>query len=212
MKTNDFKPLFMYLLILIAILPAAVTLDNPHDLRASQFMVLAPMISASGVMSLINFFKSISVQRGIYFLVLITVVVNAGIFIYQYSQSYELRNVYQQHDLVELAENINVEGKDCSKIFIQDIENQPYIYLTVFTGISPMEFQSMQKSINTNWIWDLYKQLGRFYFQNKESIKVEFEKPSIEKQLFIYSEKRSDQPAIDSVLTSEVGWMYFYKK
>jgi len=145
-------------------------------------------------------------------LVLIAVVANGSLLLYRYSQSYELRNNYQQHDLVQLAEKINEEGKDCNKIFIQDIENQPYIYMTVFTGISPMKFQAMQKSINTNWIWDLYKQLGRFYFQNKESINDEFQKPSIEKQLFIYSEKRNDQPPIDSVLTSEVGWMYFYKK
>jgi hypothetical protein len=129
-----------------------------------------------------------------------------------YSQSYRLRNGFQQHELVVMAEKIKKYGVDCSKIYIQDLENQPYIYLTVFTDISPFQFQAMEKTVNSDWIWDHFLRLGKYYFETNENIQREFNNYSSERRLFLTVEKRSDQNAIDSVFTDEAGWLYFYKR
>ncbi|MCY7409843.1 MAG: glycosyltransferase family 39 protein [Chitinophagales bacterium] len=210
--TKLFPFYYIYILIIIVILPAAITLTNPHSLRASGFLMLAPLISAAGIIFLVRFFKKEKIRQSIFFFFLSIIIINASIFIYSYANSYSLGNTLQQHGLVLLAEKINVEAKDCEQIYIENIENQPYIYITAFTGITPQQFQAAEKKVNTNWIWDYYLQLGKYYFRTKEEINLEMNQPSNQKRLFIYSKKRNDVVAIDSVLTDEVGWVYFYKK
>src|SRR6185436_7350505 len=86
-KDSILKPVHFYLLLFIAIFPAALTFPNPHALRASCLVVLLPMISSNGILWM---YEKIKKEHLKILLLAVTsglIIFNAAFFIHQYVHS-----------------------------------------------------------------------------------------------------------------------------
>ncbi len=210
-KSSYIKAVHYYVLVFLAILPAALTVFNPHSLRSSGLIILYPMATAAGVIFIANFIKSIRLKFGFLSIFVFSIVINSGYIVRKYAQNWDFKNSMHQNELVQIGSKINQIKNNYNKIFIQNFENhfQEYIYIASFCNIKPIEFQLMKKIVIKNGAEDKFRQLGKYYFFDKEKITNEImaEKG---KNLIVFNSKVPDYQIVDSLNTPHESF-YFYK-
>ncbi|MES2796620.1 MAG: glycosyltransferase family 39 protein [Bacteroidota bacterium] len=202
------KPWHIYLLIFLAILPSSLTIDNPHALRASSGVILYPMISAAGILFIYNFFRGEKLKKGFAILIISAITLNSSRIIYKYLNNWELKNASHQNELVLLSQKINTLKNDYSKIFIENLGIQPYIYVATYCDIQPKEFQKMKKVYENRGV-DKFKQLGKYYFFDKGKL-IEYKKEKTGLNLIVFNSKNTEFELIDSLVTRPETF-YFYR-
>jgi hypothetical protein len=192
----------------LAVLPSSMTMNNPHALRASSLVILYPMVSAAGFCWIINFMKKQKIKYVIVGLFSVGVVANSSRLIWKYLNDWNLKNYSHQNELVVMSQKVNELKNDYSKIYIQNLGIQPYIYIASYCEIMPAEFQKMKK-VYENLGVDKFHQLGKYYFFDKEK----FSKDSLYqngKNLIVFNSKKADLQLVDS-LDERYEKFYFYK-
>jgi len=196
-KNEKLNPIYIYLIIVISILPSALTYDNPNALRASCNLILFPMISAGGILVIYeaigNKMLKIFLLGGISSLLFFNSMIN----VVKYTKSKELHGAGQQGILVELSKRINLLKDKYSKIYIEDLGNQPYIYIASYCDMNPKQFQEAYKNIERSG-WDHFVQLDKYFFLNKESI-LETINENKDESLLILKLKDSNYNLVDSI-------------
>ena len=208
-KTNVFNPLYIYILLFLAILPSALTYDSPHALRASSSLILLPLFSAAGVLFIWERFKNVHIKNVFAVTLFILIVWNAFVCVQKYVNDYGLRIDNQQHALVKLFKNLNLHSAGFDRIYIEDLGNQPYIYVATYCDIKPKEFQFGEKEVDQLHDWDHFSQLGKYCFYSKNDI--EKVKDTTGKKMLLLQSKEDGYTLIDSV-NIDGKQFYYYSK
>jgi 4-amino-4-deoxy-L-arabinose transferase-like glycosyltransferase len=203
-----FNRLYFYLLVIICILPSALTFDNPHSLRTSCVVILYPLISSAGFMMVYNqvprqkFKMLFAVLMGGLLVANFTSVANA------YVKNFQLRAVGQQALLVQLGKKVNQYQHSFDRIYIEYFGNQPYMYITHYCEIKPQAFKETYID-NIGAGWDHVSQLDKFYFLESDTV---VKKLALKKyrSLGVLKSKVNAYPLIDSISVNNKT-LYFYK-
>jgi 4-amino-4-deoxy-L-arabinose transferase-like glycosyltransferase len=192
---------YVYVALIISILPAALTTGNPNTLRSSGMAVLTPLISAAGVIWIGRLLAKRQTLRRIYYpAVVAAVVLSAGAIIYRYSQSIVFREAYYQHFLIHLDTALGQKQNDFDAVIIERYGSQRYIYVATFTGMTPREFQRAPKVIYSDGM-DSFRRLGKYYFVSRPMMQQTADSLASRKAkiLFVSSIPLRGLRAVDSV-------------
>lgn len=142
---------FIWYLLAISPLPAALTIDVVQSLR-SYFMVLPLSIVAGfGVYFYLEFLKKIKQKAVSYGLAFITLFLYLFFFIYFWDQYFlhtPLRNSqYWQYGYKEAVQFIKDRVGDYDKVIFTQKYGQPYIYYLLYTKYDPAKYQAQAKLI-----------------------------------------------------------------
>ena len=209
-KTHVFNPIFLYVFLFLAILPSALTESSPHALRASASMILIPLFSAAGVVFIWERFKKERIKSVFVGVLIIAILSNAYLFVNTYANDPYLRSDNQQHGLVKLCKDLNLHTSGYSSIYIEDLGNQPYIYVASYCGMTPEEFQLGEKEYDKSSDWDHFRKLGKYYFYSKSDIEKVPANAS-EKKLILLQSKEDSYTLIDSVNIDGNNFYYYSK-
>lgn len=206
-SSRSLSPIYIYLFIILSILPSALTPDNPHALRTSCNVVLFPMVSAAGILIVCNLIKNKSLRVGSTLVISLMIIFNSVSDIKIYINNADLIGAGQQNLLVKLAKRLFLHKDQYSQIFIEDIGNQPYMYIVGYCDIHPEQFQNAYKQIEGDG-WDHFIQLDKYFFLNKEDI-VKYSINNNKKNLLILKSKTTHYKLIDSVVVYNEK-LFFY--
>ncbi|MGK2962062.1 MAG: hypothetical protein ACSLFK_07940 [Gemmatimonadaceae bacterium] len=164
-KIPGFRP-FLYVALLIAVLPAAITFPNPHSLRAASSAILFPFFSAAGVIAIHDLLSSRrSLARAFAGLAGLGITASFSFAAYMYVFSPAAKDFRMQNALVQAAQKVSRHQGNYDRVFIShEGVSMPYIYYVAFTGMTPREYQSAPKEFATVDGWDAARRVGRFYF------------------------------------------------
>jgi len=146
--------LLALVLLLISIIPAAITKESPHALRSLSVVPFMVMISAMGV----TFFKKYFFVFLIISLAFFMNYILNFIYIYPgYSQT------AWQSGYKEIFTNIDDSEKE--KIAVSDKDGQPYIFALFYLKIDPEKFrlEVVRNSVD-KWGFSTVKKFGKFEF------------------------------------------------
>jgi 4-amino-4-deoxy-L-arabinose transferase-like glycosyltransferase len=196
-SSKNLNPIYIYMFVILSILPSALTPDNPHALRTSCNVVLFPMISAAGILIICHFIKNESWRVGAIFAISLMIIFNSVSNIKVYTNNAELIGAGQQNLLVKLAMKLVLYKDQYSQIFIEDIGNQPYMYIVGYCNVHPEQFQNAYKQIEGNG-WDHFTQFDKYFFLPKEDI-IKASMKNKKKSLLILKSKNKEYQLMDSV-------------
>ncbi len=155
---------FLFLAVVISILPAAITTGNPNALRASGFAVLSPFLSGAGMVLLASLISSDRVRRRLYYPVAVgAVLVSAGGLVYWYTKSSVYREAYFQQILVDMSKKLGAYEDSYDRIILERFGTQPYIYIASYSPMTPREFQQAPKNFYSTGM-DEFTTLGKYHF------------------------------------------------
>lgn len=210
LKNNkSLPPFLLYLLLFVFILPGSLTQDNPHALRTYGASILFPLFSASAIVFLYQKIKKDVLRFSYLILVTLMIVINSVVLINHYSQNSSLKDEGQQNSIVQMSKRINSLKEKYSNIYIEDVGNQPYIYIASYCGFKPAQFQAAYKNYEA-WGWDHFIQLDKYWFLNKTALDTISPKPG-RKELFVMLDNIPARKMIDSLDTRQCRF-YFYEQ
>ena len=164
--------LFLYIVLLIAVLPAAITFPNPHSLRAASSALLFPLFSAAGVIAIYDrLSRRPSLARAFGVLAGLGIAASFGFDAYMYVFSPTAKDFRMQNALVQTAQKVTPHLGTHDRVFIADEDvSMPYLYYVAFTGMTPREYQSVPKEFGSAKGWDVARRVGHFYFRSDEEL------------------------------------------
>ncbi|MGK2960980.1 MAG: glycosyltransferase family 39 protein [Gemmatimonadaceae bacterium] len=155
---------FLFLALVISILPAAITTGNPNTLRASGFAVLSPFLSGAGMVLLASLINSDRVRRRLYYPIAVgAVLISAGALLNWYMKSPVYREAYFQQILVDMSKKLGAYEDEYDRIILERFGTQPYIYIASYSPMTPREFQQAPKSFYSTGM-DEFTMLGKYHF------------------------------------------------
>lgn len=207
-KLNTKFPLgFIAFAVFAVVLPAALTFANPSALRASGFVIFAPICTALGWVFCIGFIKNKKTTQIAHYIGLAVLVTYCSYTAYSYHQSLDLRNRNQQHYLVSAYQKLNSYKDNYPKIFIENTTGESYLYLISFCNIEPKEFQTMQKDF-AKMEFDDFRSLGKYHLVKAENLPQSIEQIAPNDKVLIVSQtKFEDLKLLDS---SDFAYPRFY--
>lgn len=160
---------FIAFAVVATVLPAALTFANPSALRASGFVILAPICTAVGWVFITQKIKNSAVAKWVNYTGLVVLVLYCGYTAYSYHQSTDLRNRNQQHYLTALYQKLNSYKDQYPKVIIENTTGESYLYLLAFCNIAPKDFQAMHKDFYRAE-WDDFRSLDKYHFVRAEDL------------------------------------------
>jgi 4-amino-4-deoxy-L-arabinose transferase-like glycosyltransferase len=209
-KTQAIKPIYFYILLIIAVLPSTLTRDNPHALRSSCLIVLLPFITATGIIVIYRQFSNSLVKFSFLALTFIAIIWNGIFYIKTYIKSNELRSHDMQVLLVKACQKLNTYKDDYQTIYMEPLGNQPYIYTLFYCNVRPQEFQTANKEINGS-SWDDFRKMDKYYFMSTGEIEEQTRRNNSSKTLILLRAKNHNYEVLDSV-ENENEKVYFHRK
>ena len=209
-KDQPFKPLHFYLILLIGILPSALTYENPHALRASGIVALLPLLSAAGVMFIYQNLKSPAWRNVFLGISTACIIANGLYFTDTYASSTELKSTDQQPFIVAAAKKVNELKLGFDKIFVERLGTQDYVYYVYYTGMKPREFQQAKKIVKQD-VWDNVEQIDNFYFRLGSELADQKPEPG-KKELYVMTSRRPDLVLVDSVVSGRWKILFYTGK
>jgi 4-amino-4-deoxy-L-arabinose transferase-like glycosyltransferase len=200
---------YFYLLLVIVIIPSALTLGNPHALRVSGLVALLPMLTAAGILYVLNQIRDGRWKK--VFLVITTslVVANSLYFIGEYTGSEEFQNDQQENYLALMSAQLNQYKDRYSRVYLEDMGNMPYIYITHFCQIPPRAFHRAQKVIENRGL-DHFIQLDKYYFLSPTEIDHQV-KTYPGKSLIVLKQRHRAYKLIDSIEAYNRKKIFFHE-
>lgn len=132
--------------LLIAPIPAALTFQSPHALRAQSMVIPLTIISAHGMSVFLNFIKQIKIKQLISFSYIFIALVftwSVSRYLHQYyvhmAKTYPYSSQYGVEEMVSFVES-NFNKYD--KFVITTRYDQPYILYLFYSKYSPSKFQA----------------------------------------------------------------------
>ncbi len=167
----------------ICLMPAAVGRLNPHPMRASGVWALYPILAALGAVTFGTILSrgwaklqggagTSSVRAAWAATAAVAVLIAAaGTFnVVRYLRQPDWHGDRAQNDLVAIGQWARDHGDQYDRIFVDAPGLFPYLYVTVFSGMSPAEFQNTPRDGTvTAFGWEKFSRFGRFCFATTDT-------------------------------------------
>ncbi|PIS09388.1 hypothetical protein COT75_01780 [Candidatus Beckwithbacteria bacterium CG10_big_fil_rev_8_21_14_0_10_34_10] len=138
--------------IFLAPIPAIITIEAPHSLRASNLLIPLMIVISLGIKRLFNFFESKRYKKVFYVLFFLFYITNIGYYLYSY---YVRLPVYAapdwQYGYKEMVQYVETKENEVEKIIITLEYGQPHIFIQFYQKLKPLE------------IWQ--EKLGKYQFR-----------------------------------------------
>jgi len=161
------------MLLVLCLLPAALTDTQPHALRASGASVLVGLYSCLAWLAVAAGASAGRAtadrfawrQRAAMWLGAgaVAAAVCASLLATAYWRSEQWRDAGHQHLLVRMGQWLGRHAGGFERVIVDPAGIQPYLYVAAFAGMTPQEFQAAPKKVDTVG-WDEVMQVGRFHF------------------------------------------------
>lgn len=196
--------MLVYLLI-ISIIPAAITKESPHALRAILAIPMISLISGYGIVEL-----SKEIRYSKYFIILSTVTILGlfGWFFYQFTNTYSQQAASSwQYGYKYIFQNYSQEFKNYNEVLITDRYNQPYIFALFYLSYDPnlLRDQAQYNSID-KWYLSVIERLDNLRFTAVTAQKVATGK----KLIFASPEEKLDNIREREIIRNLDGSVAFY--
>lgn len=159
--------LFLWLWLVVALIPAALVRPSPHPLHAILAVAPLTLLSALGMVVLVDWaWATRAVRLGLSALFLAGVLIQGAWFVRFYFHRYPVLAASSFQYGVDRALRLAVKfAPPEGPIVVTDSINQPYIYVLFYDRFSPQRLQAM------DWTWsgDLFapvRSLDRYLFSN----------------------------------------------
>jgi 4-amino-4-deoxy-L-arabinose transferase-like glycosyltransferase len=200
---------YFYFLLLIAVIPAVLTKDNPHALRTASLVVLLPFLTAAGILIIYRAINSPILRNAFLAAAAGLIVWNGIVDIKHYVRSDDFRSRNMQALLAKATQRLATYKDRFNSIYIDNSSNEPYIYVLTFCNIKPQDFQRAAIKVGVDAQgWDSFEKMGKYSFLSKEEIANRV-KTSPVKSLILLKTRTADYQVIDSVQHLDEK-MYFY--
>jgi 4-amino-4-deoxy-L-arabinose transferase-like glycosyltransferase len=192
---------YLYIALFVAILPAALTTDNPATMRASAMAVLTPLFSAAGIVFIGGLVKNEVLRRRYYYPLTIGVLLlTSAAMVYRYARSEVYRELSFQKIGVDLGEAVGRHQANYDAVIVEKSVSQSYLYIAAFTPITPQEFHRVPKRLYSVGM-DTYTRLGKYHFVTTSVMDstVAMLRNRGGKYLFVSPRRMSGLAVVDSV-------------
>ena len=123
----------------------------------------------------------------------------------RYSQDEALRGLNFQNDLVLMSQTLDELRDKYDRVMIQDVGNQPYIYVIFFTKINPSEFVNAEKRFSEH-TWHHFYQVGKYHFMRRDEILKDYQQSaSLDRKVLMVVRERIP----GATLVAEAGGFMF---
>jgi 4-amino-4-deoxy-L-arabinose transferase-like glycosyltransferase len=142
-NTKNWCPILLWLII--APTAAALTFQSPHALRAHNMVIPLTIISAYGLVILVNWLQKKNLKFGIWLLVILVIWQFAR---YEHMYWVHMAKEYpfsSQYGVKELVSFVKEKEKDYQRIIVTDRYDQPYILFLFYLKYPPENFQKEHK-------------------------------------------------------------------
>lgn len=165
---SGWGPVLLWLLI--APIPAALTFQSPHALRAQNMIIPLVIISAYGALSLLEWFRRIAKSKEFFyvlsFLLFAFVTWDFTRYLHQYwvhmPKTYDFAT---QWGMKELAGYIKENGDRYETVVITDRYDQPYIHMLFYLEYPPEQFQENHElTARDKFGFSTVREFGKFKF------------------------------------------------
>lgn len=158
--------------LLIAPIPAALTFQSPHALRAQNMSIPLSIISAYGALTLWNWTTRLKLPK--YGLVILLscylVILGWGFARYLHQYYNHMAKTYpfsSQYGVKELVNYVQENQNKFSKIIITDRYDQPYILFLFYTKYPPEKFQNSHLlTTRDKFGFSTVKEFDKYSFQS----------------------------------------------
>ncbi len=137
-KNKKWQTVFLWLLI--APLPAALTFQSPHALRSANMVIPLTLLSAYGLFIICTYFKSYT--RAICVVMTLLIALSVGRYIHMYyshmAKAFPFSSQYGVKELVTYLSPIHTQYQ---KVIVTDRYDQPYILFLFYMKYDPALFQ-----------------------------------------------------------------------
>lgn len=154
---------FLLLLILISPIPAAITVESPHLLRAISALPFIAMLSGYGLYLIIGKLKKVNI---FHYLAIGIFLVFFGYFFLIFLNSYPEKSAfYWQYGYKKIFTEYKSEFARYDQVLVSDYMAQPYIFYLFYTSFDP-NLQIKQKEVNTidKWGFSVVSKYGNIVF------------------------------------------------
>jgi 4-amino-4-deoxy-L-arabinose transferase-like glycosyltransferase len=132
--------------LIIAPIPAALTFQSPHALRAQNMIIPLTIISAYGLYELIKTIKSLNYNKffiGVcYAMFILLISWNFARYLHMYHKHMSKEYPFSsQYGVKELVDYLSTRKKDYKNIIVTNKYDQPYILFLFYTKYPPQKFQ-----------------------------------------------------------------------
>ncbi|MGI9045115.1 MAG: glycosyltransferase family 39 protein [Gemmatimonadaceae bacterium] len=200
--------IFLYIALLIAVLPAAITFPNPHSLRAASSALLFPLFSAAGVIVIYDWLSPRRLlARTFGGLAALGIAASFCLAGYMYVFSPTAKDFRMQNALVQAALKVSPHLGTHDRVFVSsEGVSMPYLYYVAFTGMTPREYQSAPKEFGSVDGWDAARRVGRFQFRTDRELVLQSTDAS-PTDLFVTRHPLPGSRLLDSV---DWHWDHYY--
>jgi len=130
--------------LLIAPIPAALTFQSPHALRAQNMVIPLTIMSAFGLFLIMRFLKNNTkgvISIACYFVIGVIIIWDFTRYLHQYyvhmAKTYQYSSQYGVKELVEY-----LKGDNTREVLVTTRYDQPYILFLFYSKIDPRSFQN----------------------------------------------------------------------
>jgi 4-amino-4-deoxy-L-arabinose transferase-like glycosyltransferase len=191
---------YVYIAMILSLLPSAITLDPPSTMRTSPISVLAPLFSAAGIIMIGRYIRNEVMRHRVYYPAVVGALVLAAFVVtYRYVHSEYFRELSFQEIGVRMGKRLGRIGKNYDMVIVAPQVSQAYLYIAAFSPIPPAEFHRLPKRLYSVGM-DKYTQMGKYHFLTESTFEKSVEalrgNPRI---LFVTPRKMPGLSVVDSV-------------
>jgi hypothetical protein len=155
---------YVYIAMLLTLLPSAITVDSPATMRTSPISVLAPLFSAAGIIIVGRFIRNEMFRRRFYYPAVVGLLLfTASLVTYRYVRSEYFRELSFQEIGVRMGKTLGQHQSNYDAVIVGPHVSQAYLYIAAFSPISPAEFHRLPKRLYSIGM-DRYTRMGKYHF------------------------------------------------
>lgn len=191
---------YIYVAMVIAILPAGITKDPPATMRTTAMAVLTPLFSAAGIVVIGTMIRNDLRRRRFYYPAVAGALLLASFaVIYRYSRSEYFRELSFQEIGVRMGKALGRHAGEYDAVIVGPHVSQAYLYIAAFSPITPEQFHRMPKRLYSIGM-DRYTQMGKYHFVTESMMaKSVGELRGRGRVLFVTPQKLPGLAMVDSV-------------
>lgn len=184
--------------LVVSPVAAALTFQAPHALRAQNMIIPLVVISAAGLVALIELIKNVLSYKNLakvtYVLIAVAIAWNFGRYLHMYwvhmAKEYTFSS---QYGLRELVDYVQKNQDKYQKVLVTDRYDQPYILFLYYLKYSPSEFQKIHTlTPRDGFGFSTVNHFDKYYFT---SIKFDQARPENPNSLIIGTDEEIPEEA-----------------
>ncbi len=151
-------------LVLLGPIPASLTRESPHALRAIAIVPFICMLSAMGIVSIKK-----KIYKVVFILIFLSLFINYFVnFLTVYPK---LAAVDWQYEYKKIFTGLNLNSDKRNKIHISDENGQPYIFALFYLKYDPETFRrEVVRNNISDWGFSTVRKFGKFEFVKSQEL------------------------------------------